>query len=283
MKRNVLAWIGFMLLIVSLFPVQVLGDDTRDQKDGWTFSIVPYLWLPSISGTINYNQSLGSLNGIEVKVGPDNYLSNLSATIMLSGEIRKGKWGVLSDVIYLDFSSEEGNVKAAVFNSSGRFPINTSLNTDTKSTLQGLVWNLFGSYRLVEGSTLTLDGIGGLRYFGLKASTEWQLAAAVNGPGPGQTLARSGRISEREDILDAAIGVRGRVALGSSHWFVPYHFDVGTGTSIVTWQGLLGIGYSFGRVEGLLVYRHLSYSQGGDKLAQDLTFSGPGLGVVFRF
>ena len=283
MKRTVFAWIGFVLLIVSFLPFEVLGDDTRDQKDGWTFSLVPYLWLPSISGTINYNQSLGSLNSMEVKVGPDNYLSNLSAAVMLSGEARKGKWGVLSDVIYLNFSSEESNVKAAVFNSSGRFPISTSLNTDTKSTLQGLVWNLLGSYRLIEGSTITLDGVGGVRYFGLKATTDWQLAAEVNGPGPGQTLARSGRISEREDILDAVIGVRGRVALGNSHWFVPYHFDVGTGTSIVTWQGLLGIGYSFGRVEGLLAYRHLSYSQGGDKLAQDLTFSGPGLGVVFRF
>jgi len=283
MKRTVFTWIWVVLLIVSLLPVQVLGDEAKDQKDGWTFGLTPYLWLPSISGTINYNQSFGALKGMEVKVGPDNYLSNLSAVAMLSGEVRKGKWGVLSDVIYLDFSSEDSNAKAAVFNSSGRIPINTSLNTGTKSTLEGLVWNLFGSYRLVEGSTLTLDGVGGVRYFGLKASTEWQLAAAVNGPGPGQTLARSGRISEREDIWDAVVGIRGRVALGNSHWFVPYHFDVGTGTSIVTWQGLLGIGYSFGRVEGLLAYRHLSYSQGGDKLAQDLTFSGPGLGVVFRF
>ena len=179
MKRTVFAWIGFVLLIVSILPVQVLGDEAKDQKDGWTFSLAPYLWFPSISGTINYNQSSGSLNGIEVQVGPGSYLSNLSAAVMLYGEARKGKWGVLSDVIYLNFSSEESNVKAAVFNSSGRFPINTSLNTDTKSTLQGLVWNLLGSYRLVEGSTITLDGVGGVRYFGLKATTDWQLAAAV--------------------------------------------------------------------------------------------------------
>ncbi|MEI6152628.1 MAG: hypothetical protein WCQ90_00910 [Deltaproteobacteria bacterium] len=211
MKRTVFAWIGFVLLIVSLLPVQALGDDTNGQKDGWTFSLVPYLWLPSISGTINYNQSLGSLNGMEVKVGPDNYLSNLSAAVMLSGEARKGKWGVLSDVIYLNFSSEESNVKAAVFNSSGRFPINASLNTNTKSTLQGLVWNLLGSYRLVEGSTITLDGVGGFRYFGLKATTEWQLAAAVNGPGPGQTLARTGRISERERTFWTLLSASGVV------------------------------------------------------------------------
>jgi len=33
----------------------------------------------------------------------------------------------------------------------------------------------------------------------------------------------------------------------------------------------------------LLTYRHLDYDEKGDKLVQDLRFSGPALGVTFRF
>ena len=264
-------------------PAEAPGDEAKVQNDSWAFSVTPYLWLPTVNGTMKYSVPSGSLSGLETKVGPNNYLDNLSVAIMLAGEVRKGKWGIFTDVIYLDFSKEKSEVNTAVYNSSGRIPINTSLNTDTQSSLRGLVWNLLGTYRLLENSTITLDGMGGVRYFGLQASTDWQLSAAVDGPRQGETLSRSGSVSEREDIWDAIVGIRGRVALGSSHWFVPYYFDVGTGTSIVTWQGLLGIGYRYKWIEGTLAYRHLSYSQGGDKLAQDLSFSGPGLGITFRF
>jgi len=33
----------------------------------------------------------------------------------------------------------------------------------------------------------------------------------------------------------------------------------------------------------VLAYRHLSYDMGSDKLLQEVDFSGPALGVVFRF
>jgi hypothetical protein len=281
--RTVRAFIVFMLLIVSLLPAEVLGDDAKGRNDSWTFGVAPYLWLPGVNGTLKYSVAFRSLSGLEVNVAPGDYLQNLAAALFLSGEARKGEWGIFTDFLYLHFSNEKSEVRAVDFAGSGRLPINANFNTGTKSTLQGLAWSLLGTYRLVDGSTITLDGMGGFRYFGLKASTDWQLAATVKGPGPGETLARAGSASGREDILDAVVGIKGRVTLGSSHWFVPYYFDVGTGTSIITWQGLLGIGYSWGGVDGTLAYRHLSYSQGGDKLAQDLSFSGPGLGVIFRF
>jgi hypothetical protein len=233
-------------------PVEALGDEAKGQNDNWRFSVTPYLWLPTVNGTIKSSMPSGSLRGLEAKVGSNNYLDYLNVAIMLAGEVRKGKWSIYADVIYLDFSKEKSEVQAAVYNSSGRIPINTSLNTDTKSSLRGLVWNLLGTYRLLENPIITLDGMGGVRYFGLQASTDWQLSAAVNGPRQGETLARSGEISGREDIWDAIVGVRGRVRLGSSNWFVPYYFDVGTGTSIVTWQGLLGIGYSYKWIEGTI-------------------------------
>ena len=54
-------------------------------------------------------------------------------------------------------------------------------------------------------------------------------------------------------------------------------------SSSLTWQGMLGIAYSWKWIEARLAYRHLYYDQKGDKLVQDMRFSGPALGVTFRF
>ena len=46
---------------------------------------------------------------------------------------------------------------------------------------------------------------------------------------------------------------------------------------------MLGIAYSFSWIDVSLAYRHLYFDQGSDKLIQDMRFSGPALGVTFRF
>ena len=130
---------------------------------------------------------------------------------------------------------------------------------------------------------MTLDVFGGLRYFELSASTSWQLSSVITGPGGGQTFPRTGGISEKLALWDGIVGVRGRVPLGSSHWSIPYYLDLGGGSSNWTWQWLLGIDYSFKWGAVTLAYRDLYYDQKDDKLLQDLRFSGPALGVTFRF
>ena len=88
--------------------------------------------------------------------------------------------------------------------------------------------------------------------------------------------------SESESLLDGIVGVRGAIKL-SEHWYLPYYADIGTGQSDLTWQLLGGVGYRFGWGDIKLVYRHLAYEMDGDKHLEDLTVSGPLLGVGFRF
>ena len=109
---------------------------------------------------------------------------------------------------------------------------------------------------------MEFDVFGGLRYFGLEASTDWQLALTVTGPGGGQTFARTGSISERGDLWDGIVGVKGRFWLGQSNWSIPYYYDMGMGSSSLTWQGMLGIEYTYKWIGATLAYRHLSYGMG---------------------
>jgi hypothetical protein len=246
----------------------------------WIFSITPYLWLPNINGTLKYSVPPGAGGSPEVETGPNDYLENLQAVIMISGEARKDRWSVFTDLIYLGFSDEESSVKSVNFGGS---LVSSSVNVATSSSFRGTAWTLGTGYAVQTGQAVMLDIFGGLRYFSLEASTDWQLAVAITGPGGGQTFPRTGSISEGSHLWDGIVGVRGRVLLGSSDWSIPYYLDVGASSSNWTWQGMLGIAYSFKWGGLTLAYRNLYYDQNNDKLIQDLRFTGPALGLTFRF
>ncbi len=69
--------------------------------------------------------------------------------------------------------------------------------------------------------------------------------------------------------------------LGDGDWFIPYHADIGTGSSNWTWQALLGVGYGFDWGDVSLSIRSLSYDF-NDKDA-DLRMTGPTLGASFHW
>ena len=277
MKRAGIITLAMLAALALCGPLSAAAQTPGSQ---WTFSITPYLWAPNINGTLKYQVPSGAAGSPEVQVGPNDYLEALRFAMMIAGEVRKDRWSVFTDVIYLDFSSEKSSVKAVDFGGSR---VSSSGNVSTDSSLRGGVWTLGAGYAVLPGRPVDLDVFGGLRYFGLKASTDWQLTVAVTGPGGGQTFPRAGSISERADLWDGIVGVKGRVWLGRTNWSVPYYLDVGTGSSSLTWQGILGVAYSFKWGGVTLAYRHLYYDQKGDKLVQDMRFSGPALGVTFRF
>jgi hypothetical protein len=84
-----------------------------------------------------------------------------------------------------------------------------------------------------------------------------------------------------EDYWDGIVGARGQIRLGNTPWFMPFCADIGTGSSDLTWQALLGVGYRFDWGEATFAWRAMGYELDGDNV--DLTFNGPGLGVGFRW
>jgi hypothetical protein len=269
--------LALVAVVALVLPPAAQAQPAADQ---WTFALTPYVWLPNVDGTLKYSAPPGATGAPEVRVGPNDYLENLDFALMLAGEARKGRWSIVTDLVYLDFAAEGGSVNAVDFGGSR---VSTNLNTNTKSSLKGLQWTLAGGYTVMQTPSLTLDVLGGFRYLGLEARTDWQLAAAVTGPGAGQTFPASGSATRQVDLWDAIVGIRGRVRLGESRWFMPFHLDAGAGSSSRTWQGQLGIAYAFKWGDAVLAYRHLAYDQDDNKLLQDFRFSGPALGASFRF
>jgi hypothetical protein len=267
--------------LVSLTPLQA-----RAQADRWSFSLMPYLWLPSVDGKVSYGPSNGG--SANVSIDADDYLDNLDFALMFTGEARKGRWLIGTDVMYLDFSNATSTVRSVDFN-PGSGPINiatTELDGGTRSSLEGWVWTLGGGYAAVQEPGVSLDVIGGFRLLTLDVETDWQLTATVTGTGPlGETLTfeRTGSVGESEDLWAGIVGAKGRVKLGEGNWFFNYYADIGGGSSLFTWQGAAGIGTTFGWGDVVLDYRYLYYDQSGDKLVQDMSFGGLALGANFRF
>ena len=281
-RQNRTLRVGLALMTLVTISLPAYAEEPV-HADKWTFAVRPYLWAPSITGTLKYDVPPTGDGAANVDFAA-YVLENLNMALMLTVEARKGDWSVLTDVVYLDVESGDAEVKSVSFTGPGGLvEVSAGANLDTKATLRGVLWELAGACTVARGGNSSLDLLAGFRYLGLEAGTDWQLSGSITGPGPGQSFARSGSASARVDLWDGIIGVRGRVGLGDSRWGIPYYLDVGAGTSALTWQGVAGIDYRFHWGDLQLSYRHLYYDMEGDKLLQNVSFSGPAIGVNFRF
>jgi hypothetical protein len=258
----------------------------QEAAEGWKFSLMPYVWLPTIKTDLNFGPVLGA-SGLqnEVSVPPNEWLRDLSMAFLVAGEARYGKWLVGTDFIYLHLS--DGSSKTKVKNrDSGplqMFETTTVLNSDTDTSLKTVIWSMVGGYSVVAGPAATVDLIGGFRYLWLEGSTDWNLNAALIGPRNTILLPRSGSVSKSQSVTTGIVGAKGRVRLGESNWFVPFYVDAGGGNSVTTWQAAAGIGYAYPWGDVRLDYRYMSFDQNGDKLIKGLDMGGVALGVNFVF
>jgi hypothetical protein len=271
--------VSAILIICSLFFSIDAAAETK--KDNWQFAITPYLWLPSVNGTLKYGPPPGADGGPEVEIDTSNIIDDLNMALAFTGEVRKGRWSVLTDVIYLDISGEASKVKS--IDATDRIPVSSTFDAGTETSLKSALWALAGSYGALQGEAGSLELLAGFRYLGLKTTTDWNLTATVTETGGSQVFPRSGSVTEKEDLWDGIIGLRGRLNLGGSKFYVPYYLDIGTGSSEVTWQGMVGLGYGFKWIDILVEYRYLYYDMDDDKLAQDMSLGGPAIGLKFKF
>jgi len=275
-------WIHAAILF---FALQATAANAQIPEERWTFSVMPYIWLPAVDGTLHYSTPAGG-GSPSVSMSPDTWLKGLDMAFLISGEARKGRWLVATDFVYLDLGIDTSRVESVDFSvGAGRLArtVNTALDTGTQTKIKGGIWSLVGGYAAVQDGRATVDVFGGARYFTVQAHTSWQLSASLSGPGGTQTFPAEGSVTESDHFWDAIVGVKGRFKVGQGNWFVPYYLDAGAGESTLTWQTMLGVGHAFKWGEVIFAYRYLSYEQGSNALVENLSFSGFGLGVNFRF
>jgi hypothetical protein len=258
-RIGVIAALFFAIFTVNPALAQT---DSSVREDQWQFSGAIYLWGADISGH--------TIRGSEVEVGFSDLVDNLEMAFMGAFAARKNNWSFLTDVIYMDLAADK-TADLSIPVGGMPIPVTTSVSLD----VEAWVLHIAGGYNLYSEGKTRLDLIGGARYLDL----DQDMFLALQSLGPGQ----SRTISESLTSFDGIVGLKGHASLGE-RWYLPYYLDIGAGDSKFTWQATAGIGYRAGRVWDLsLVYRHLEWDLDSTRVVDDINFSGPTLGVIFRW
>ena len=241
----------------------------------WEVSLTPYLWALSLKGDVG----VGQVNA-DVDANFDDILENLNGALILSAEVRKGRFGLLSDTVFANLG-DDGATDRLEIDATANFLI---------QTLAGAY--RVGAWRLAEfesaGSlAVSLDPYVGARYTYLNA----ELKGRLDLPELGISARRTAEASEH--WIDPIVGLRSNWTLGD-RWSLLLGGDVGgTSTSDQYSAEAYGLaGYRFGLFGATtgdlrLGYRVLKqkYEDGDGRRAfeWDMTMHGPVVGLKIAF
>jgi len=249
MKIRLFRNIVLICLLAGLL-VPVSAADSKN-SDEWQFEGDVYLWGASIDAKPD--------GGDNVHISFSDLLDNLDMAFMGGFVASKGKWSVVTDLIYLDVEDDQtGSARVLGHN----------IRTKVDIGLEAWIVTLAGGYTVMETDEFRLDILAGGRYTWIKLPLEFDIGALKE------------KTSPSEHIWDGIVGVRGDVVLADK-WSIFYRADVGSGGSDLTKQGLLALEYEFDSFVASVGYRYMDYDLRND--LDDLTIKGPIAGVRYRF
>ena len=240
----------FYCLVATASPARA---EAGTDQDRWEFSGSAYLWAAGVKGT--------DAAGDDIDVSFSDVLEDLDGGLMGILAAHKGSWTLLADVLYLSIHQETSSTANII-------GIPAKLDVDVK--LKGFVSTFGVAYRVIDDDMTSIDLLVGARYFKLDLDFDADVGASKI------------KYSDSEDALDGIIGAQAKIAL-SERWYLSGYADVGAGDSKLTWQVWPGVGYRFENVDAVAGYRHLKWETDDGDTIDDLSFSGPTVGVKFRF
>jgi hypothetical protein len=250
--------------LCTFMPIAAAAADSAGNikaSDDWQFKAQAYGWLPAIKGTLPTDD--------DIEITLDEILDSLDFTFMGGIMASRGKWSIVSDVVYLKLSPDEAGKTTIPIG-----PLSIPTRVDFGADMETWIANLAGSYSIHRTDKHDVQVLAGVRYFSLEVGTE--LDASVI-PGGGAV------VDGRDDVWDGIIGLRGVSEL-SDKWWLNYRFDIGTGGSDLTWNAVAQFGYTYDWGSLVVGYRYLSYDFDSDfKLMKDLDVHGPLIGALWEF
>ena len=180
---------------------------------------------------------------------------------MMVTELRYGRWGIFSDLMYVKISGSAGTPRGILAD---------SVSVDTQS----LAITAAPEYRLVETPRGSLDVMAGARLWSVDTDISFS-----GGPLDGV----SG--SDGDTWVDPLVGVKGRFELTSGLYLSAWAMAGGFGVSSdFMWDAWGGVGYEFNdTVSAVLGYRGTGVDYENDGFVYDVIQHGPVVGAVIRF
>jgi hypothetical protein len=236
------------------FALQMASAASAQEADAgaaerWAVELTPYLWAAGLDG-----DTAAGGTGSEIDTDYTFFsLDNLDFALGAALEARKGRWGMLYDAMYVEFSDAFERAPNSEVEVSGGFV------------------ETIGAMKARNGRPLEL--LFGLRYVALKAVVD---------------IAPIPRASVRETWLDPLVGLQFAHAF-NDRWSVTLRGDIGgAGISSNSSELATNVSAIFGwrvaeRVTMRGGYRMLQMDFDGDSLVLDATLQGYIVGASWAF
>jgi len=276
----------------------------------WTFMIEPYGWSPGLYGNIG----IKNLPVAEVSQSPIDILKKLDWGLFARAEVRKGRWGLLGDGFFAQFSMDS--------NPNGAIYKDISVKSQQSMVTVAL------AYRVVDDKRYFVDLYAGGRYNYLGASASATVnragvealsqriidrAIAKFGPRllakyPGLKNVPASVLQQAKELgikklsdriekelptsvqqdrwwIDPIVGLRGQVNF--SRWFfAAAQADAGGfgAGSQITWNTQATLGVNFSRNVALEAgYRYMYIDYNKDNFLYNVNMPGVFAGLIFKF
>lgn len=248
-------------------PTEESQTESKESEEGrrWRTSFTPLLWLANNSTTVSYGDRSRTLT-----IRAADALGDLEAAGTFRLGVSNDEWGAFADLFFIGLgdTSRVGPL--------GNIPLRTEVDNT--------VWQVAGTYRLVDKDNFDLDVLAGVRGYSIDVDVTVQPFT-----GPGGVLAFPGRsLSRGLSFVDPIIGGMAKWEL-SDKWTLDFYGDIGGfgAGSDFTYRLGTGFDYSFNdtvsaQVGYTVVDFDYSTGSGFDRLKYETTLYGPNLGLQFK-
>jgi opacity protein-like surface antigen len=224
------------------------------QESQWAYDLSFNLWLSDTA--VSADTPFGT---VDAELSFSDAIQDLDFAFMGTFQARNGPWSVLTDLLYFNLTADAPTPLGTLY---------SEVSTGSKIT----VLSGYLAYRVHEEPTFAVDLGVGLRGFWTDLDT-----TLVGAHAPTETF------SQTKNWVDPIVAARIRMAF-SDDWFGTLMLDAGGTGDSSTWQALATVGYRLNdnwTLQG--GYRYLQAEWDTDLGQSSLEFSGPILGVAYRF
>lgn len=221
----------------------------------WEFSVAPYAFFAALNGRVGV---VGQTAQVDASFS--DIFRNLDFAAMGTFEARKGKWGIVTDAMYMSLSGEKVTPS----------PFFSDIDVEVKE----IVVDPVVAYRVLKVEKGHIDLLGGARFWHVKSHLTFQprILPLVD-------------VEEGKNWVDPIVGARGVASL-SPRVFLFGRFDMGGFgiNSDFTGQAFGGLGYQLKpRVALLGGYRYLRVDYVNEGFIFKAAMSGIIAGAKFNF
>ncbi len=255
--------LGMLWVLTLSIPVAWASETEGSSDEEWSFSATPYFWAAGLKGTAATTPPLPALD-LDAKIG--DILKNLDYAFASMLELRKGKFGLMTDFLLLNLG---------VDNSGAPIP---GVSAGVRVDLTSFIVQMAATYRVIEKEQGWIDLVVGARGW----YVDTHLKAAI-GPVAFQ-------ISHIEGWADALGGIRTRINLRALEFPVGEGLHLaatllgggGMSSSFVDLIG--GLGYEFtDQIKAFAGYRYLKVDYQNKDFIYDVEMQGPMISGTYKF